>query len=188
MGFYKLLMDSSSENDIVCHYENDYGIQQYDLKMGKKIDGWNDNFEFYYDVTEGEQATDYLANDMGWLVVSDRLKTMMEELNIKAEFFSVSIREKTTNTKLNDYYVTNIIETVDALCLEESEYFETVTKKEGTIYTIQKYAVYGDKLVGKNMFKLPNRQEIPTFVSEIFKEEVNKKSLTGMEFLEIKVV
>lgn len=61
------------------------------------------------------------------------------------------------------------------MCLPESEYFETVTKKAGTIYTIQKYAVYGDKLVDKNMFKLPNRQEIPTFVSEIFKDEVSKK-------------
>lgn len=74
MRYYKLLMDSSGDNDIVCHYENDYGIQQYDLKMGKKFDGWNEDFEFYYDVTEGEQATDYLANDMGWLVVSGKLK------------------------------------------------------------------------------------------------------------------
>lgn len=67
-------MDSSGENDIVCHYENNYGIQQYDLKMGKKFDGWDDNFEFYYDITEGEVATDYLANDMGWLVVSGKFK------------------------------------------------------------------------------------------------------------------
>ncbi|AQY50464.1 hypothetical protein PWEIH_00410 [Listeria weihenstephanensis FSL R9-0317] len=188
MRYYKLLMDSSGDNDIVCHYENDYGIQQYDLKMGKKFDGWNEDFEFYYDVTEGEQATDYLANDMGWLVVSGKLKKVMEDLGVQAEFFAVNIREKTTSTRLNNYYVANIIETVDALCLTESEYFETVTKKAGTVYTIQKYAVYGDRLVEKNIFKLPNRQEIPVFVSAVFKEIVEKQRLTGMEFLEIRVI
>lgn len=63
-----------------------------------------------------------------------------------------------------------------------------MTKKAGTVYTIQKYAVYGDRLVEKNIFKLPNRQEIPVFVSAVFKEIVEKQRLTGMEFLEIRVI
>lgn len=28
MKYYKLSMDMERENDIVCHYQNDYGIQQ----------------------------------------------------------------------------------------------------------------------------------------------------------------
>jgi hypothetical protein len=41
---------------------------------------------------------------------------------------------------------------------------------------------------GADVFKLPNHQEIPIFVSETFKNKVEESGITGMEFLEIKVV
>jgi len=34
-------MDMERENDIVCHYENDFGIQQNELIVGKVFDGWD---------------------------------------------------------------------------------------------------------------------------------------------------
>jgi len=67
-------MDMERENDIVCHYENDFGIQQNELIVGKVFDGWDNSFKFIFDKSEGSVAADYLANDKGWFVVSGKLK------------------------------------------------------------------------------------------------------------------
>lgn len=58
MKYYKLSMDMERENDIVCHYQNDYGIQQNALNVGKVFDGWDDRFEFLYTKEEGDVWTD----------------------------------------------------------------------------------------------------------------------------------
>jgi len=84
--------------------------------------------------------------------------------------------------------VANIINLVDSLCLHESDYFETDIEGIGTIYTISKFAIYGNKVGENDVFKLLNRQEIPIFVSERFKKIVEERQITGMEFLEVKII
>ena len=48
MKYYKLSMDMERENDIVCHYQNDYGIQQNVFNVGRFYENWDGKFEFYY--------------------------------------------------------------------------------------------------------------------------------------------
>lgn len=188
MKYFKLLMDTSGENDIVCHYRDNYGIQEYELCEGKKFNNWNENFQFYFNSSEGSIATDYLANDMSWFVVSQKLKDILDELNTKVQYFEVKIQEETDEQLIEDYYVANITNLVDSLCLDESDYFETDIEGIGTIYTISKFAVYESKVGENDIFKLPNRQEMPIFVSERFKKIVEERQITGMEFLEVKTI
>lgn len=143
MKYYKLSMDMERENDIICHFQNDYGIQQNALNTGKVFENWDDRFEFFYTKEEGDVWTDYLAN---------------------------------------------IIKVVDALCLDKSEYFETEIERIGTIYTVSKYGIYADKTDSADVFKLSNRQEIPIFVSEKFKDLIQKVNITGISLTEISVV
>lgn len=156
MKFYKLGIEVSgeNENDIVCHYKDDLGIQQYEFKTGQTFDRWDGSFKFYYDKSEGEVPTDYLANDMGWFVVSRRLKTIMETLNTKIEYFQVDTVELKSGDRLEGYYIANILRVVDALCLEESDYHEIQTKSVGTIYNVRKYAIYESKVENSDIFKL----------------------------------
>ena len=82
-------------------------------------------------------------------------------------------------------YLANVIKIVDALCLDKSKYFETGI---GTIYTVSKYGIYADKTDGADVFKVLNRQEIPIFVSEKFKDLIEKVNITGISLTEISVV
>lgn len=75
-----------------------------------------------------------------------------------------------------------------ALCLDKSKYFETEIEGIGTIYTVSKYGIYADKTDGADVFKLSNRQEIPIFVSEKFKDLIEKVNITGISLTEISVV
>lgn len=188
MKYYKLSMDMERENDIICHFQNDYGIQQNALNTGKVFENWDDRFEFFYTKEEGDVWTDYLVNDKGWFLVSNRLKTLLESVNTDIQFLKVGIKETNNGEDFKQYYIANIIKVVDALCLDKSEYFETEIEGIGTIYTVSKYGIYADKTDSADVFKLSNRQEIPIFVSEKFKDLIQKVNITGISLTEISVV
>lgn len=188
MKYYKLSMDMEKENDIVCHYKDDYGIQQNTLNVGKFFENWDDRFEFFYTKEEGHIWTDYLANDKGWFLVSNRLKILLESVSTDIQFLKVGIKETNTGGDFKQYYIANIIKVVDALCLDKSQYFETEIEGIGTIYTVSKYGIYADKTGGADVFKLSNRQEIPIFVSEKFKNLIEKENITGISLTEISAV
>lgn len=187
MKYYKLTMDMERENDIVCHFDDEFDIPQNALIVGKFYDGWNDNLEIYYSSDEGNVWTDYLANDKGWFLVSEKLKTLLESVNTEIQFLKVSVRENKNVNLIKDYYFANVLRVVDALCLEKSKYFETEIAGIGTIYTVSKYGIYSDKTENSDVFKLANRQQVPLFVSEKFKSLVDEFNITGISLVEIAV-
>ena len=73
--------------------------------------------------------------------------------------------------------IANIIKVVDALYLDKSQYFSTEIEGIGTIYTVSKYGIYAEKTDGADVFKLSNRQQIPMFASEKFKDLIEKEKL-----------
>lgn len=186
MKYFKLNMDMSRDKDVVCHYDNDFGIQQNEFIVGKKYLNWDNRFHFFYNKNEGDILTDYLANDKGWFVVSEKFKALLETMETEIQFLSIDITEKESEKKYS-YFIANILRLVDALCLEDSEYFETEIPNLGTIYTVSKFAIYESKVQSSDVFKLSNRQEIPVFVSENFKNIIEKNDITGMSFTEIRV-
>ena len=186
MKYYKLSMDMERENDIVCHYENDYGIQQNALNIGEKFDKWDDRFAFFYTKEEGDVWTDYLANDKGWFLISSKLKELLELINTDIQFFATKIK-KNSGDVVTGYYVANVIKVVDALCLDKSQYFETEIEGLGILYTVSKYGIYAEKTEGADVFKLANRQQIPIFVSERFKSLIEEENITGISLIEINV-
>ena len=86
MKFYKLTMDMDRENDIVCHFDKKFNIPQNTLITGKYYDKWDDKLTIYYSMEEGNIWTDYLANDKGWFLVSDKLKRVLEFVNSDIQF------------------------------------------------------------------------------------------------------
>ncbi len=67
-------------------------------------------------------------------------------------------------------------------------YFKTEIPGIGTVYTVSKYGIYAEKTEDSDVFKLANRQEIPIFVSERFKERIEEENVTGICLREIKAV
>ncbi|MDQ0971198.1 hypothetical protein QFZ31_001076 [Neobacillus niacini] len=76
MKYYKLLLDDSNQNDTVCFFKDSKGFEQYHLTNGKFIKNWNGDLTFYFNPDEGNNQTDYLANNMGWFLVSHQLKCL----------------------------------------------------------------------------------------------------------------
>lgn len=187
MKYYKLAMNMEGENDIVCHFNMDFNIPQNALLVGKYYAGWDDNTEIFYLNEEGNVWTDYLANDKGWFLVSEKLKQILESLNTDIQFLKVTVKESQDEELKRSYYFANVLRVVDALCLEKSKYIETEIAGIGTIYTVSKYGIFANKTDNSDVFKLSSRQQIPLFVSEVFKNMIEKENITGISLREIAV-
>lgn len=190
MKYYKLIQDMYGKNDIICYSETGEPGDTTLLLMfsrGKKCESWDENFCFYYDENEGNRATDFLANDKGWFLVSEKLRKVLESLNTEIQFLPVKIMERKSRKELPGYYIANILRVVDALCLEKSVYSEVHIEKLGTIYNVIKHGIFAEKTENSDVFKLAQRQEIPIFVSENLKSKIKKEEITGIDLLEIKV-
>lgn len=180
----------NGKNDIICYSKAGAPGDTTLLLMfcrGKRCESWDENFCFYYDENEGNCATDFLANDKGWFLVSAKLRKVLETLNTEIQFLPVKIMERKNRKELQVYYIANILRVVDALCLEESVYSEVHIEKLGTIYNVIKYGIFAEKTEKSDVFKLANRQEIPIFVSENLKNRIEEEGITGIDLLEIKV-
>lgn len=185
MKYFKLIIDDSNDNDVVVHCEDTHGFEQYELKEGNFLENWSDNITFYFTLHDGNRFTDYLANNLGWFIVSKKFKDLIKKIEEDIQFLPVKIVDFESKYQIenDEYFVTNVLGIVDALNLEDSDY--RIMDLDGEkIYSVRKYAVSQDKINNKNLFKLKG-DEIPLFVSETFKRLVKESNITGCEFLEI---
>src|SRR5699024_5184349 len=185
MRYFKLILDDSNDSDVVVYCEDTHGFEQYELKEGGLIENWNENITFYFNLTDGNGFTDYLANNLGWLTVSRKFKDIIKKIGGDVQFLPVNVVDFESKSKIDndEYFVANVLDIVDALNLENSDY--SVMDLDGEkIYSVRKYAVSENKINSKNLFKLKG-DEIPLFVSETFKQLVEESNITGCEFIEI---
>lgn len=188
MKYYKLMYNYKNDEDAVCLNVGDtisYG--EYNIGIGKKISHWSE-ITMYYEKNEGERMTDYLGNDMGWIVVSKKAKKIIKKYNNKKiQFLPVKIKEVRSDKILKDYFVVNVYHCLDALVLDESDYSIFKTDDGEEMLSIKKYVLDGNKIKGHDIFKLKNKP-IPVFLSQQIVTLIKNNNLSGFDFLEVKVV
>ncbi|MGB8454762.1 MAG: DUF1629 domain-containing protein [Anaerocolumna sp.] len=83
-----------------------------------------------------------------------------------------------------EFYLINKLEVLDCLDYEKSEieYFSGEPKR---IMEIVKYSFIEQKLKGKNIFRIKEQKKAGPFVTDKFKEAVEKSGLEGFEFREV---
>ncbi len=142
------------------------------------------DFELLFDKKEGNVLTDLLANDNGWFLVSERFREIiLEQFNTNVQFFDVKIKEVQSRSILEKYYIANILSTVDALCLEGSEYSAfNIPNSNHQVYSVRKYCLYENALNGLDLFKLTGEHVNCVFCSEKVKKMCEERNITGMSF------
>jgi len=181
--YYKLMTDFSSNEDVVCTIADLQGIQKFDVLKGKPAVHWNENVTFEYNAADGSVLTDYLANDMGWFLVSEAFKTAIQQTaEGQVEFLPVKLVETQTRQTVI-YYVVNVTKVVDALDLDHSDhtFFEANNIR---VLSVKKYTLLEGAIGDANIFKLLG-DEIPVFVSESVRNRIEESKLTGCKFLEV---
>lgn len=187
MKYFKLLFDYKSDQDFVyCNRMNLGESYRYIESAGEKI-VLDNKIKLFIDDNSGNVFPDYLPNCYCWFIISERFKEIISCLpDINIQFLKVSLTDPEGNELLNKYYVANILDVVDAIDLKESEY-DIYSYKDIEVYSFRKYALQSKMLNDKHIFRLKN-STIPIFVSEQFKKLVQKHRLSGVDFMEVKIV
>lgn len=189
MRYFHLLYDYENDADAIsCEWDELYDIDRYDVEQGIYIDNWDSGITLFYNSKEGNRVTDFLGNDLGWLIISEKLKSIIEDKKIKGiQFLSIKIKNQVNNTVLNNYYVANIYNLVEALDLENSDYSEYELDENEKVISVKKHAVKEEKVTNMDIFRL-KEDKFPIFVSEKFIQLINNHGATGFDFTEILVV
>lgn len=100
------------------------------------------------------------------------------------QYLSVNLLDVKNDVVNDDYQIANLLDVVDALDLEHSQYdvFELDDKK---IISVEKYALKSEAIKGHDIFRL--KDDIPVFVSERIKNIIEINALSDFAFMEVYV-
>ena len=198
MKYYELVYDHDGDDKknniyIMALFPN---IHRYDIDIKNKfITNWDINNEFGYDPKDGYMYSDCLANVYSWMIVSEKSKNIFDKYihSNNLQLLPIKIKNIVNEQKTN-YFVLHVMDVIDALDLEHSDYFEIQLDEYGYEYEeedeekirliVAKYALKKDIIKGHHIFKV-KKDNIRIFVSEEIKNEIEKNNLVGFCFWEV---
>ena len=202
MKYYELVYDHDGDDKknniyIMALFPNiQEDIDRYDIDIKNKfITNWDINNEFGYDPKDGYMYSDCLANVYSWMIVSEKSKNIFDKYihSNNLQLLPIKIKNIVNEQKTN-YFVLHVMDVIDALDLEHSDYFEIQLDEYGYEYEEEdeekirlidaKYALKKDIIKGHHKFKV-KKDNIRIFVSEEIKNEIEKNNLVGFCFWEV---
>ena len=156
-------------------------IDEYSVSSGNYINDWSE-VRFKNNSEDGDVLSDYIANVYRWLVVSKKFRELIEEIidGNAIQYLSTKLIDTKNNV---EYRIANLLDVVDALDLEHSQYdlFELDNEK---FISVEKYALKEEMVLGHDIFRLKD-DTIPIFISERIRDIIENNSLTGFAFIEV---
>lgn len=175
----------NDSNYIYCNKIDLMGLDKYAVMIGEKIKTDWKKLIFEFQLDEGYEYTDYLANVYGWFVVSEEFIELTNNIMMDSiQYLDIEIKDVLSDETIQGYKVGNIIDVVDALDLSHSLYDELEIDNK-KIILVKKYALM-NSVKEHHIFKLKG-YEIPIFVSELVKKLIEKNKLKGFDFLEVDI-
>ena len=188
MKYYKLLYDYENDEQYINCDESCIGnLDEYCVKKGIPQERWG-NVTFTYDSREGSILSDYAANSLTWLLVSEKCYHLIREKisDNCIQFLPVRLIDRAEKQRPTGYYALNILDIVEnAVNMEKSKY-TLFGSGDCKLVSFQKYVLRTESINGLHIFKL---KEAPfsVFVSELIRESIVQNGMTGFDFLEISV-
>ena len=187
VDYYRLVYseDDEIENFIMINEYDLKGFDYRELWRGQIIESWQDNIELFYE--KEEELLDYTPNVLSWLILSDEVISVFNELDIRQfQAFSVKLSNKFKKDKSKLSNVINITVDKSVLNWEKSDLI-TWDDDPKYIKAIRNLVMDSSKLDGlPDIFRLSESKNY-IIVSEKFKNKIESKGLTGFQFLEIEI-
>ena len=130
------------------------------LMLGIPVKDWfPENVIFDLSVNDGIQLTDFIPSVHQIMVVSERLKDILQATGEDFEFFPVRIRNHKKRIVEKQYYLANLIGSLECVDREKSEFFINHIRKD-QIFRFQRLVLDESKIPdGKSIFRLGEQTE-----------------------------
>lgn len=187
--------DSRVSNPLLTSIEDLFGIDHYDLAIGKPIKSWNSDSYLQSECPEKDgDAEDVLCEHLGVPTFSARLREALANAKVATQdiqYLPVHVFQS-TGEEVEGFAFANVVTRVEAL---DHEHCEMLDLDESTIDPLTgKPKVTGvwtaalkqNALVGHDVIRLVEFWS-PVFVSERFVEVFSKGNFTGVTFHRVPV-
>ncbi|PPD59155.1 imm11 family protein [Dehalogenimonas etheniformans] len=160
------------------------GFDEYRFYEGKLIDDWPPGITFY---VKGTGEEDYILVGIHWIVVSDRVKTKLEECGVfGVQFLPITVVNDENGEKLGPYWALNVFQEVDALDWEHTRWINLGDKPEDTHHPLLgavKVALRFDKVNNIDIFRLniKGRGDTTIYLSRRVRDCLTNNRFTGLE-------
>ncbi len=158
----------------------------YRFDEGVLVKDWfPDDVVFELDLGKGMKLSDSIPNILSLLIVSEKLKQILEkDSGAEFEFFLVKIKDQKGNFVEGNYYVANVIGSVDCVDMEKSNYIMGKINKDQVNYF--KELVLDEEKIQSDLkiFRLQQQTKTIT-VNEALGVAILKAGCTGVLFQEV---
>lgn len=176
MKYYKLLYDGNHGDEwiFLTFDESELPFNKYDIYESKRIPVT----KIYCSIAECPHGDcDYLANDLSFLIVSEKVKTIFERFNL-CDCQFIEVFEKGTERFLG--YLVNCLEHYEALD-EENARYEKFPDDPLIPLIVIRFAILEEKVKEKDFFQL-QEDIFPYFISDRLKRALKKAHVIGFDF------
>ncbi len=173
--------DVTNFNHLASRYETD-PIPPLNLGASQ-LESWGRRQVWYHPAEFRKSKS--LANFPGWssgIACDAEAKENLQKLiGDHAEFLPLIFASSTIVD--TTYYAINVLRMLDCLDYKRSEF--TYFERTGNIRKVHKFEFKLNCIGGIPIFKLPILRSIRTYVTDEFKQLVEKSNLTGLEFRKV---
>jgi hypothetical protein len=180
MSYHKWLGNVSSEKReaFAGEFQDELGQKFLEYLQGFEI---NDQQNYWIKITKFGILADNLSNVLGLKIISLKVVEVLRELQIK-NFQLFPIKVYKDSQVIEDYYIYNIIGTVEALDKEKSE-FRNIKNAKGEIIekVVKRPVLKKDFDSPYEIFRL-TEEPLYIYASERVVKNLKKRGLTGFYF------
>ena len=132
-------------------------FNRYDVEKRKiESDEWTSEIKVVFDKSKGSRVSDYLSNNLGWIIVTEKLKNIIESMGNEGVQFLPIRAVSQDGMDIIDAYVVNIYNYVDAaLDLERSIYTMLEVDEQRKLMIVVKPVLNSNAIKGIDIFKIP---------------------------------
>jgi len=178
------ILDDEVDNKVCVITEDNEDVERSTkLTSGIPLKGiYPDNAALYMNEDHpGMRLVDFVANHLLYLIVSGKVKQVLQQEGVEnIEYLPVSIYDQKKRLASSDYYIVNVLGTVDCLDHENSEYDRSLIN-QAKIQHFDKVVLHENQVpVDVKIFRLKGRSEM-IFIRSDLLEALKKNKLTGFE-------
>lgn len=161
-------------------------LNKWKLALGEALSSDEyQGLEFELDLNAGLKVTDSIVNNIRLFIVSEKLKLILQEEDVSAEFYKIRLINQKYKPVKEQYYLYNPLKILDCLDMENSVFSSSNTNKK-YLKHVHEVKIHRDRVPEDiNIFRLSNFPEA-VFVKEHIARKVRKESkCDGLRFIPI---
>ena len=188
--FYKIPWGGAIEtnSDVLTYAKKEdlKGFNEIRFYTGERIGDWPSGITFY---VRGEQEADYIVLGLHWAVVSEKVRQVFKQCEVKdVQFLPINVIHIESGKQFGPYWVLHVLKVADAVNWEKTTWVTSAAPRDiYPVFGIRKIVLNARELKDIEIFRVGKNAKAHTwvFISRKLKECLIDSGVKGFKFTPI---